>query len=279
MRIFLSAISLGAVTLAALPAIAGVKATTSSTDRRAGNEPVISALELEGRRLRMDVQNSGDGRPPMTMLFDGSTGVLVIVNHTEKSITRLDRNTGQAIHDRMESARKQMQEQLKQLPPDQRAMAEKMFASHLGIAGMDDPKVRPTAAPIQVRKTGRKDSVSGHDCVIFEIVRAGGTSAEICAASWAASGIREKDLRALEDLGKFQTRMLEVAGGQGVPAMHHPFDLFRKVEGIPLRTRQKNDDGSWRETVFTSIENAEIPAARFEPPTGYTQRPLLPPAP
>lgn len=279
MRIFMSAISLCAATLAALPAGAGIKATTSSTDSRIDDEPVISALELDGRRLRMDVQSAGGGRPPMTMLFDGDKGVLVIVNHEEKSITRLDRNTGAAIHDRMAAARKQMREQLKQLPPDQRAMAEKMLAAHLGGAGMGEPTVRPTAAPIQVRNTGRTDSVSGRDCVIFEIMREGGNGAEICAASWAATGIREDDLRALEDLGEFQTRMLEKAGGQSVPAMHHPFDLFRKVEGIPLRTRQNEDDGSWRETIFTSIEKAEIPAARFEPPTGYKERPLLAPGP
>ena len=86
-------------------------------------------------------------------------------------------------------------------------------------------------------------------------------------------------LSELEELGEFQTRMVEEVGGQGMPAMHHPFDLFRQVEGIPLRTRQKESSGGTRETIFTNLGKADVPASTFDVPAGYTERQLLPPMP
>ena len=263
----------------AVPAQAGVRATTQSTDGKTGKDPVRTKLELSGARLRMDVQNPGDGRPPISMIFDGDKQVLLIVNHADKSVTRLDSETGNEIRKRQEAARAQVRARLEKLPPEQRAMAEKLMAGHSGIGGFSDPKPAPRAAPIEVRPTGRTESVSGRACEVFEVDQAGSETAEICAQPWKDAGISESDLQALEQLGEFQTRMIDEVGGNPVASMHHPFDLFRQVKGIPLRTRQKDDRGAMRETTFTTISQAKVPAARFQPPADYAARELLPPGP
>ena len=130
-----------------------------------------------------------------------------------------------------------------------------------------------------MKSTGRTDSVSGRSCEIFVVDQAGSETAEICAQKWQDAGIRESDLRALEQLGEFQTRMIDEVGGSPVASMHHPFDLFRQVKGIPLRTRQKDDRGALRETTFTTIAQADVAPERFQPPANYTARALLPEAP
>ena len=73
--------------------------------------------------------------------------------------------------------------------------------------------------------------------------------------------------------------MIDEVGGSPVASMHHPFDLFRQVKGIPLRTRQKDASGAMRETTFTTISQAKVPAERFQPPADYAARELLPPGP
>ncbi len=263
----------------AATAQAGVRATTTSTDGQTGKQPVRTELELSGSRLRMDVQNPGDGRPPISMIFDGEKQVLLIVNHADQSITKLDAETGNEIRKRQAAARAQVLARLKEMPPEQRAMAEKLMAGHSGIGGFQDPEPAPPAPPLKVKSTGRTDSVSGRSCEIFVVDQAGSETAEICAQKWKDAGIRETDLRALEQLGEFQTRMIDEVGGSPVASMHHPFDLFRQVKGIPLRTRQKDDRGALRETTFTTITQAEVAPERFQPPANYTARALLPEAP
>lgn len=279
MVLFCQSIFLAAALMAASDADAGVRASTRSSDSSSGDEYVITELAMDGRRLRMDVTDSSGKQPPMTMLFDGEKSELILLNHGDKSLTRLDRTTGTAIRERMEAARRQVNERLKQLPPEQREMAEKMLAGHLGMPGLADPATRPTPAPARVSATGKSDSVGGRPCRVFLVERSGAEPAEICAESWSGAGVTEEDLVALEELGEFQTRMVEEVGGQGMPAMHHPFDLFRQVEGIPLRTRQKESSGGTRETIFTNLGKADVPASTFDVPAGYTERQLLPPMP
>lgn len=279
MRLACRSLLLAATLLVATDAGAGVRASTSSSDSASKGQDVTTELAMDGHRLRMDVNDASGQQPPMTMLFDGSKSELILINHGDKSLTRLDDKTGQAIRARMEAARRQMAERLKQLPPEQREMAEKMLSGHLGMAGLDDPKARPTPAPVKVTATGRTESVGGRSCRVFRVRRADAEPAEICAESWADAGVTEKDLLALEQLGEFQTRMVEEVGGQGMPAMHHPFDLFRQVQGIPLRTRQKDGEGGVRETTFTEIRKADVPESTFDIPAGYSERQLLPPMP
>lgn len=260
-------------------ASAGVRATTQSTDGQTGTKPVLTSMELSESRLRMDVENPGEGRPPITMIFDGEKQILLIVNHEDKSITKLDAQTGDAIRKRMAAARAEVRAKFGKMPPEQRAMAEKLMAGHSGIAGFEDPKPAPPASALEVRAAGRDDNVSGRPCRVFEVDQAGSQTAEICVQSWKDAGVTEDDLRALEELGEFQTRMVDEVGGSPVASMHHPFDLFRQVQGIPLRTRQKDHKGAVRETTFTSMAKAEIAPARFLPPTDYAIRELLPKGP
>ena len=260
-------------------AFAGVRATTQSTDGQTGAEPVLTEMELSGSRLRMDVQNPGQGRPAISMIFDGKKQVLLIVNHADKSVTRLDASTGNAIRERQKAARAEVLARLEKLPPEQREMAEKMMAGHSGVGGFQDPEPAPPASPLQVRATGREDSVAGRPCRLFEVDQAGSETAEICAQTWQDAGVTEEDLQALEQLGEFQTRMIDEVGGSPMASMHHPFDLFRQVKGVPLRTRQKDAGGAVRETIFTSIEQVQVDPGRFQPPATYAARALIPQGP
>jgi hypothetical protein len=270
-----------ALALAVSPnsALAGVRATTQSTDGQTGAEPVLTEMALSGFKLRMDVQNPGQDRPPLSMIFDGQKQVLLIINHADKSVTRLDASTGNAIRQRQAAARAEVLSKLAKMPPEQRAMAEKLIAGHSGIGGFQDPEPGPPASPLRVRATGLTDNVGGRPCRLFEVDQDGSETAEICAQTWKDAGVTEQDLRALEQLGEFQTRMIDEVGGSPIASMHHPFDLFRQVKGIPLRTRQKDDRGSIRETIFTAIEPAEVDPKRFQPPPGYVARDLLPQGP
>jgi hypothetical protein len=90
-----------------------------------GTTAQTGRVQIEGSRMR--VESLGTEGPRQTTIFDGGRQVLWIVNDDQKTYREMTKADMDRVGGQMAGAMAQRQEQMKNMPPEQRAMMEKMM--------------------------------------------------------------------------------------------------------------------------------------------------------
>ncbi len=141
-------------------------------DEQSGQEQTV--LTIKDGKVRID-----DAGAPSWTLFDAKDDTLVTVDPDNKTWTSLDEATMQKAAGRMNAAMAKMREQLEQMPPEQRAMMEKM------MGGLTDTGEK--MAEMKVDRTGKTLRKVGHDCEQVFVSVGSLSHTEMCVADPASS--------------------------------------------------------------------------------------------
>jgi hypothetical protein len=143
----------------------------------------------------------------------------------------------------------EMNEKLKNLPPEQRKMMEQM----MGKAAMGGQN-----AKIDVIKTAEKKNISGYICIKYAMKE---DTTEI-GSVWTTTGV--------PDFGSMQKDMKEFGQRMAaqMPKAGEMVEAMKKVEGFPVQTTIAGIT-----TTVTKIENKVAAASEFEVPAGYKKVP------
>lgn len=265
----LSAALIAAMVLAPSLAAAGLDVKTRTVG--AGEEAGSSRMRTDGDHLRIDTEAPPSGQGATSMVFDANREVLYVLRHGDRTYVEIDKNFAKALGEKMAEAQRLMQAQLEKMPPEQRAMMEKMMKS--GAMPFPNPRETKKRDPLEALNTGEGDTVDGKPCTIFALSRGGEAKGDVCVASWDSVGISPTDIQALKKLGSFQARMTESFAGS-MPGADQPFELLERVDGFPLRTRRSEGGKVTSETFFEEIAQADVADDVFEVPAGYTKKEL-----
>lgn len=214
----------------------------------------------------------------MKSLIFGETGKLAmafIVDLDADTITQVDyegrryatstvQDYVQTMKGAMAGAMKEMQESLKQMPPEQRKMAEEMMRSQMGQTGKDCGK-----AKVEVRKSGQQATIAGYPATRYDVLVNGKLDSEV----WIAKGLtawRELDSKKLE---RFVAEMEKLTGcgpGQGGFGVESSWRLAN--EGYSVKTVDKTGDGATVELI--KAESRTLAASEFQPPAGFARKAL-----
>jgi len=150
---------------------------------------------------------------------------------------------------KMDAAMAEMEEAMKNMPPEQRKAVEQMMGKQMmGLA--KGGKVDVTAA-------GETKSIAGYTCRKYVATR----GEEELVTVWAT-----KEVKSFESLQKdwmaFNKRLLAMNVSMGKPLM----EAFQKFDGFPMETTIAGVN-----TVVTKVQERSIPEAEFEVPAGYTK--------
>lgn len=156
----------------------------------------------------------------------------------------------------MDAAREQMKAKMKDLPPDQRAMVEKMMGK---MQGNGEEK----AATVDVKALPETRKIGGYDCSKYEATEDGKT----ILTAWTT-----KDIPAFAPM-----RADFVALQKRLNATNRAFhsglsEAYTKIDGFPMET----EVGSMK-SVVTKVEPKNLAASEFQPPADYKKEP--PPMP
>lgn len=151
---------------------------------------------------------------------------------------------------RMDGVKEQMKEQLKTLPPEQRAAFEKQYG-HLLV----DSKAK---SPLVMKSTGEKKTILGYPSV----KHVGTQDGKEVVSMYTTKSIREFDaLR--KDWEQFNKRLMA-----SNPAMAGEIsDLFSKIDGFPLEMTMMGVT-----TTVTKVEKRALKESDFVVPAGYTKK-------
>jgi hypothetical protein len=209
-----------------------------------------NTMQMDKTHMRME---SGGNT---VVIFDGDAQVMRMINMERKSYTEMDKATMQKMSQQMSAA----MEQLKNMPPEQRAMMEKMMAGR--GAGM--PGMAPSA-PIAYRGTG-SDKVSKWACAKYDGTREKEKVVELCTVEPGALGLTEADFEVAKRMAEFLKSLMPTLADEvtlyGSPAQ-------QGFSGIPIR-RTSLSNGQVRSiSELKDIRREAIPASTWQVPAGF----------
>jgi hypothetical protein len=245
---------------------------------KGGGESGKHQVMLQANRMNT-VMYGENGKPTVAFILDLNAQTITQVNYEKRSYTsstvkefaQLIQGAQQVASEHMAKAMKQMQEQMKDMPPEQRKMMEEMMRSQMPKTG---PAPQDCVEPkVEWRKTGQRATIAGYPAVRYDVLADGKPESEL----WLASGIaawREMDPQKLQ---RFASEMAKLAPRCGSVKGQHGFrgdDPAWKLasEGYPVRTVHRSDGGVTMEVV--KAESRSIPAAEFQPPAGFVRKTL-----
>ena len=160
-------------------AAAGVVYEIEVTDHEQ-SPPKTESIEaaVEGRNLKMGIASGGRGEKG-EMIFRGDRREMVLVDHDDRSYHVMDEASMKQVAGQISGAMSQMQEALKNVPADKRAMIEQMMKQNMPNQG-----VKPVRAKSELKKTGEKATKNGYPCVKYEVHRGGQKIREMWVTDW-----------------------------------------------------------------------------------------------
>jgi hypothetical protein len=223
-----------------------------------GGKTTNNQVQLEKTRMRADV--TGPMGEKMATIFDSTKQILWVVNYDRKSYMEMtkadvDRTAGQ-----LNAAMSQMQEQLKNMPPAQRAQIEAMMRGR-GIGPAAANRARP-----QYRKTG-SDKVGRWSCDKYEGFQNEQKVSELCTVDPKVLNLTPADLEITRQLGSF----FETLMPQNAAALFRIGSDDQGFSGVPVRSVMI--DGGQQATIeMKEITRQNFADSTFALPEGFQKQ-------
>ena len=234
---------------------AGVLMVNVSTSSDRPDAPVTSKVFIDKERVRLEQGND------QIALFRQDKGVFWMIDLKNKTYAEISRQDLQKIKSRMEEASKQLEEQMRNLPPEQRQMMEQMMAG----------KMSHKAPEISYQKIASGETVNQWACDKYVGTRQAQKQSEVWTTDWKNLGLQPEDFNALKEMGEF---FLELTWGQesfykvgDQPDEHH-------YAGVPIKTIGYSGERITDTQELKQISKQDFDASLFELPTGYAKQDL-----
>lgn len=233
-----------------------------------------SRMAIDGDGLKLDSQLRTAMAPPRnSMIFLRESRVLYAVDHGRKTYFKIDERAIGGMADTMDRMMAQMQERMKNAPPQQRAAMQKMLQSRM--AGMSGPRgERPK--PELIAHGARKE-INGYPCEMYDVVRAGVKERELCITEWDNIAGGPEARAAMQDMAKFLEAMTNAMRRTAPAATSgNPLLDLEQLPGFPVSAKQFTNGKITSEQILKSSKEQSFEKKTFIPPAGYTARRMGP---
>ena len=249
---------ISALALSGGHAMAGVVLTVTETNLGDNKtRPMTVYLDTD----RMKVVNDKD-----IMIFRGDLKRMWAIEGDERKYTEMSPETVQQMSAQVSGAMAQMQAQLAQLPPEQRAQIEAMMAQRGGALAA------PAQRQVTYTRAGGGKTVGAWRCEQYAKMVNGQKEEELCMAPIGSVGINADDLKVLESISTMMGPITQQAPNRGDYLSLDAVNKAIGFQGIPLETVYYSDGKPERRNTVSKIDRTSIPASTFEIPPGFTKK-------
>ena len=215
-----------------------------------------SVIEVKGHMMRMSTPGESD-----YLLYDAQRDMAIHVSSGDREYMEIDRATLEKMADSVAKVQKEMapqmemmREQLKNLPPEQRAMIEQQMGGRVDLGAME---AKPAAKVTTVKRGS--DKIAGFKCQRYDVMNDKQPVADVCVATDADAGMSKADFATVSAAMKFMRDMAEraqkLAVGMGGPQMS-----IGDVDGVPVAMK---DLKNGREFRLVKVADDTLDDARF----------------
>lgn len=242
---------------------AGVVVEMVSKDLRSNRQNPPDKAYAQGGMLRIEPYQEGGAAIAMIFRDDA----LLILNHQDKSYFRMDQQTVAQLSSQISEAMQQMQEQLKNLPPEQRALMEQMLKGRMPDGMSMGGSAQGPALRIEPAGSER---VEQYSCEMYEVYRGQEKTQEICVVSVNQLGALGQVMDSFRTMARFTKKLVESTRmGTLANMTHHPFQILDEIEGFPVLTRHFENGQPTHEVLFRSATEQNLGDDLFSVPIGY----------
>ena len=220
---------------------------------------------VDGDKIRVD-NPERDGKAT-AILIDAAGKKMSVIDDKTKSYTEINEEDVKRIRGQMTAMRAQLQQQMANMPPEQRQRMQDMM-DKMGAGAAGEPG-KPVKHTFKFDSMGQKKTINGMSCQMYKVSRDGKAHEEDCISPWSAGLLKKEDVEGLRKFGE------ELVSSMGVRDAREGqvFDGIDQYPGVPISRVPIKDDGSrGEEDQIKSITRGSIPAARFAVPAGYTKK-------
>jgi hypothetical protein len=233
------------------PLFAGVKIVSENTDL-ATKKVTTDTILLDANRMRLE---SDDGRV-MMFLTDGGRNRIVMLDKARNTYQEIDEQTMNQMAQQMSGAMAQMDAAMKNMPPEQRAMMEKMMKGKMPQAA--------AAAPKTVYTAKGSATVNGFSCTKYDGMQGAQKVSEVCAASPSQIKITPDDFQVFEKMKQFFSGMLDAMKNSPFGANIQSASITQSgLEGFPVQTTTFRNGQASDRVDLKSVTNASFSDADF----------------
>jgi hypothetical protein len=207
---------------------------------------------LDSNRFRINV----DAKTSVLFLTDGGRNRIVMLDKSKNEYHEIDQQTMNQMTQQMTGALAQMQEQLKNLTPEQRAMIEKMMKG----------KMPQQVAPQRTVYTAKGSAtVNGFSCTRYEGVRGGQKVAEVCAAQPSQLKFSPADFQVFEKMKEFSAGLQNSLQNSPLAGAGANFiqDASAGFEGFPVERTTFSDGQPSEKSELKTLQHASLTDADF----------------
>jgi hypothetical protein len=199
-----------------------------------------------------------DGR--RAYLFEDAK--VYVIDHGAKSIQVVTSALTTQAADKLDERVASIEESAAKLPPDRRAVLQKMAAD---MKALNDSRRQPVPRDFHV--TDRSDTVDGHACRIWEAFEWDRKRFEFCVAPKSGIPGSAEILGGMQALSAYQQGSIFALGVKlGNTGW---WSGIAGLEGVPILIREFKDGAPASETALTAIRDGVAGASMFDLPKGY----------
>jgi len=245
-------------TLAAIAAFAasslfaGVRIQMEQTDL-ATNKTTAQTMLLDNTRMRVD----SDDKNTMMFLTDGGRNRMVILDRAKNTYQEIDEAMMKQLGAQVNAAMAQMQEQMKNLPPEQRAMMEKMMKGKM-------PQGVANAVPKTVYTAKGSGSVNGFSCTKYEGMEGAQKVADVCAAQASQIKLGASDFQVFQKMKDFVSGLTSAMSNSPFYSNLAAGRYFENgIEGFPIQRVSYSNGKAEQRSELKSVTQASFSDADF----------------
>jgi hypothetical protein len=233
------------------------KTTTSSG--------AVATSQIQIERTRMRAEMNGPTGRTQTVIFDGDAQVMRMIDDAAKTYSEMNKADVDRLGGQMSGAMAQMQEQMKNMPPEARARVEEMMKGR-GMAA-----ATAGAAPIDYKKVGT-DKVGKWTCDKYEGTRNGEKVSEMCTVAPTALGFTPADFEVTKQMAEFFAKLMP----QGAEQMFRiGANTPNGFAGLPVRATNFRNGAVDSVLEVTDVGRQNFPDSIFAVPAGYQKREMM----
>lgn len=233
-----------------------------------GRQVEASKIYAQSEMVRIDNVGGSSGEQ-MSMIFRGEE--MLMLNHKDKSYTVMDEAVLEEMSAQMSAAMQEMEKQLAQVPPEQRAMVEQMMKGQ-----MQGMMPKQSAMPPPRVDVGKSSTWKSYSCVKYSVYSGGEKSEEICAAALDSIEGSEEIMGAFRKMAKVVKKMAEsLPGPFGGGMAQNPMIMMAQIDGFPVHTVQFEKGAVSQEISLESVTEHTLDESMFAAPADYKKQDLF----
>lgn len=254
---------LGVFLMPAAALNAGVTISTTHTTTAQPNDKSINKMYIDSDRLRMEVQNLGASQ---IVIFRQDKGLFWVITAKDKTYMEITKQDLQAMQAKMSEAKSMMDDKMKNLPPAQREMMEKMMKGRMPMA--------PGAATIKTtyKKVAAGAKVNQWVCAQYEGYREDKKVKEVWTTDWKSLGLTAETFNLMKNLGEFFEDFANEMAADYDRVGSEEWEKAQGYAGIPVKTLQYSDGQLRSTTEITEVRQESLAASLFDLPAGLTKK-------